>query len=264
MQEWVNYMSKSYIDLVGPALKVFKMDKVETQLDELYGESKTGRIYLPPFEIRALYDNNKWVGFLDTGGYSEKEEPMTVFLNFNNMVELVTDLKKIHVANLYIKHVGNGVPKIEKVNDTLNLYINGTLSLSFDLTDNLFSTIRKLASRIEAYPDWSVRIEGKNDLSINLIDFNKISFIQREIMIYSLDNTYKNITDVIELGDVIMTDRYRLYEVTEAKPAGDFGWNYALWQLGLEVLSVDRLQLPGNYIEQIKANTHGLSKINME
>lgn len=264
MQQWVDYMSKSYINSVGPAVKVFKMDKVETELDELYGESKTGRIYLPPFNIRAIYDNNKWVGFLDAGGYQEKEETLSMFVNFNNMVEIVSSLKKKHVAEMKVNFSGKGTPKIKNMNNVLTLYINDVVELTFDLKDNTFSTTRKLASRINSYPYWSAEVAGKNDLSVNLIDFEKISFNQRDIMFYSIDETYNNITDVIEMGDAIMTNHYRLYEVTSAKPAGDFGWNYALWHLELELASPDRFNLPGNYIEQIRDNPHGLSKINME
>ncbi len=264
MQQWVDYMSKSYINAVGPAVKIFKMDKVVTELDELYGESKTGRIYLPPFEMRAIYDNNKWVGFLDAGGYQEKEETLSMFINFNDMVKKTADLRKKHIAELYITYNGKGTPSIEKTGDVLTLYINNKASLTFDLNNNMFSTIRKLASKIDMYTSWSCRIEGKNDLSSNLIDFSVTSFNQRETMIYTIDQTYQNITDVIETGDAIMTNHYRLYEVTSAKPAGDFGWNYALWNLDLELASPDRFNLPGNYIEQIRDNPHGLSKINME
>jgi len=264
MQQWVDYMSKSYINSVGPTVKIFKMDKVETQLDELYGESKTGRIYLPPFEIRAIYDNNKWIGFLDAGGYEEKEETLSMFVNFNDMVKRIVDLKKKHIAEIYITYKGKGTPSIEKKGDMITLYINNKEYLTFDLKNNMFSNIRKLASRIDMYTDWSCKIKGKNDLSVNLIDFEKISFNQRETMIYTIDQTYKNITDIIEMGDAIMTNHYRLYEVTSSKPAGDFGWEYSLWNLELELASPDRFNLPGNYIEQIRNNPHGLSKINME
>jgi len=263
-QQWVDYLSKSYMNYAGEPIKVFRLDKAVTELDELYGESKVGRIYLPPFDIKSIYDNNKWVGFLDAGGYSEKEETLTMFVNFNEMVAKQMDLKKQHVVDLYVSYSGLGVPSIDKVDNILTLYINSISVFEFDLTDSLYSTTKKLATQISSKDNWTSRIKGKNDLSIHLINFSKISFVQRETMIYSMDQTYNNITDVIELGDVIMTGRYRLYEVTDARPAGDFGWEYALWQLGLEISSVDRLQLPGNYIEQIKANTHGLTKINME
>jgi len=264
MQQWVDFMSKSYIDSVGPEVKVFKMDKTETQLDELYGESSQGRIYLPPFPIRTIYDSNKWVGFLDAGGYQEQEETLTMMINFGNMVKKITDLRKKHVAELYISYAGKGTPFVEKVDSVLILYVNNKVHLTIDLTNNLFSTIRKLASRIDMYTNWSCKIEGENDLSVNLIDFNKTSFNQRETMIYTIDQTYKNITDVIEMGDTILTSRYRLYEVTSAAPAGDFGWNYSLWQLGLELASPDRFNLPGNYIEQMRDNQHGLTKTKTE
>jgi len=263
-QQWIDHLSKYYINYAGEPIKVFKMDKVATQLDELYGESRKGRIYLPPFDINSIYDSNKWVGFLDAGGYSEKEETMNMYINFNEMVTKQTELKKQHVSELFISYTGKGVPSIDKVENILTLYINNVIAIEYDLKDNLYSTTKKLSNAINSNSDWVSRLEGKNDLSINLINFDRLAFIKRETMVYSIDTTYKNITDVIELGDVVMTIRYGLYEVTESKPAGDFGWDYVLWQLGLEVLSVDRIQLPGNYIDQVKANVHGLTKINME
>ena len=264
MQQWVDYMSKGYINSVGPSVKLFKMDKTETQLDELYGESRQGRIYLPYFEMRAIYNNNKWAGFLDAQGFQEKEETMIMMLNFSDMVRKITDLRKKHIAELTINYKGRGIPSIEKINNIMTLYINNKAYLTIDLTNNMFSTIRKLASRINMYNDWECKIAGQNDLSINLIDFNKTSFSDRETMIYSIDTTYKNITDVVEMGDVVVTNYNRLYEVTSSKPAGDFGWNYTLWQLDLDLVNVDRFNLPGNITKQIKESPHGLSKINME
>lgn len=265
MQEWVNELSSGYINSVGPELQVFKMDKVETQLDELYGESRQGRIYLPPFPIRAVFNTNQWVGFLDMEQFKEREEILVAKVNFADMVKIVSDLRKKHVSEIFIKYSGRGIPSIEKINNVLTLYINNKSYLTFDLTNNMFSTVRKLGSRINDYPDWSCVLAGQNDLSVNLIDFNKTSFSERETMIYSIDKTYQNITDVIELGDVIITDKNRMYEVTGAKPSGEFGWNYSLWQLDLELAQVDRFNLPGNYISRIKkANQLGNLKTRME
>ena len=260
MQQWVDYMSKGYINSVGPLVKIFKLDKTETKLDELYGESKQGRIYLPYFEIRATYNNNKWMGFLDMQGFQEKEESLVMMLNFGDMVRKITDLRKKHVAEFFITYKGRGIPSIEKINNILTLYINNKSYLTFDLTNNRFSTIRKLASRLNTHNDWECKIAGQNDLSVNLIDFNKTLFSDREVMIYSIDTTYKNITDVVEMGDVIVTNYNRLYEVTSAKPAGDFGWNYTLWQLDLDLASPDRFNLPGNIIKQIKEVLTGYLK----
>ena len=263
-QDWISYMSKSYINLTSPEFSVFKMDKVATQLDDLYGESKQGRIYLPPFKIRGMYDNNKWIGFLDTGGFAEKEEVMTVFLNLQEMVEMIKNLRNKHIAEIYITYNGTGTPSMEKTDNLLNIYINGTLSITFDLSLSQYSTIRKFATELDNLTDWSCIIKGKNDLSKNLINFSLMGFNQRELMIYTIDDTYKNITDVIEIGDAVLTNRYRLYEVTASLPAGDFGWDYSLWKLSLELASPDRFNLPGNYIELIKNTNHGLDKVDME
>lgn len=263
-QEWVNHISKSYVNLVGPDIQIFKMDKVKTKLDELYGESRQGRIYLPPFKIKALYDNNKWIGFLDAGGYQEQEEVLFLFLNFEDMIEKVTGLKKKKVSELYITYEGNGSPSIEKKDNNLIIYTNDVELLNYDLTNSSYSTVRKLANELNNEIGFSCTIKGKNDLSINIINFERMNFNQRDIMIYTLDDTYQNITDIIEMGDCILTNHYRLYEVTSSVPAGDFGWEYSLWRLGLELASPDRFNLPGNYVSMIKERQHGLQKINME
>jgi len=264
MQEWINYMSKSYIDLVGPKVKIFKMDKTATQLDEFYGEAKTGRIYLPPFEIRSIYNANKWVGFLDSGGIAEKEEELEMHINFNNMVSTITELKNKNACTLTINFTGRGISKLEKLNNVMNFYVNNVVVLSLALSSTDNSSVRKVTQKINAMDGWSSSFTGKNDLSINLIEFNKTSFVNRSIEIYSIDHTYENITDIIEVGDVLLTERNRLYEINESKPAGDFGWNYTLWFLQLELASPDRFNLPGNYIDQIKKSSYGLNKIDME
>ena len=264
MQEWVNYMSRGYFEYAGMTVKVYKMDKQQTQMDELYGEAKTGRIYLPYFEIKALYNTNPWQNILDFGGFEEKEDAMKLTVNFEDMVTKIRGLKNGKLAQLYIKYSGKGIPYLEKINDTFNIYINSNIKYSLNLKDDKYNTVKDLASYINSRFDFQCRIEGKNDLSTNLINFNKTQFYNREIMIYSQNDIYKNVTDIIEMGDVIITDKDRLYEVTSTKPAGEFGWKYSLWQLDMEVGSVDKYNLPDNYINQVINNPHGLNKINME
>lgn len=265
MEQWVNELSSGYINSVGPEIKVFKMDKTVTKVDELYGESRQGRIYLPPFPIRATFNTNKWLGFLDIQQLTEREDEIVFMCNFTDMVRIVSDLKKKHMSEMFLTYTGRGIPSIEKIGNILTLYINNKSYLTFDLTNSMFSTVRKLASRINDYADWNCSLAGQNDLSINLIDFNKTQFSSRESMIYSIDKTYENITEVIEVGDAILTDKNRLYEVTDAKPAGEFGWNYTLWQLNCELAKLDRINLPGNYASRIgKSNQTGGTKTRME
>lgn len=266
MHEWVNHLSRSYIDLYGQRIKVFKLDKTQTQMHELYiEESQSGRIYLPPFDIRALYDDGKWAGFLGSDMYGEQEPPQSFYVNFENMVQTITDLRRKHIANIYIEYLGSGLPTISKKDNVLTIFIGKQKYMEYDLLDRRYSTVRKLASNINSYDDFNVQLEGENDLSRNLVDFERTGFSGRQVLIYTEDTAYENVTDVIEMGDAILTSKYRLYEVMNVAPGGNFGWEYTNWKIECRLSSPEKFNLPGNYIEQIKRNEYGLkTKINME
>lgn len=266
MHEWVNYINRSYMELYGPKIQVFKLDKEATQIHELYiEEAESGRIYLNPFEIRSLHDDGKWHGFLGTNIYSEQEGSMIMYVNFENMVQIISDLKRAHIANVYISYSGSGTPTIQKKDNKLTFWIGKVKYMEYDLSDRRYSTIRKLATAINDYDDFQVELEGENDLSRNLVDFERTGFSNRQVLIYTEDNAFQNVTDVIEMGDAILTNKYRLYEVLDAAPAGDFGWEYTTWKLECKLASPENFNLPGNYIEMIKKNEYGLrNKVEME
>lgn len=72
MHQWVNHLNNSYIELYGPKIKVFRLDKVATKKHDLYlEEESSGRIYLPPIEMRSLHDDGKWRGSLGLDMYKE-------------------------------------------------------------------------------------------------------------------------------------------------------------------------------------------------
>ena len=61
------------------------------------------------------------------------------------------------------------------------------------------------------------------------------------------DNDYKNVEDVIEIGDVILTNKYRLYEVTVAMPSGDFLFDFVTWTITSILGRIDKYVLPAPY-----------------
>lgn len=263
---WVNYISKSYINLYGPEIQVFRLDKVETQTHELYIEEDiTGRIYLPPFSIPTLHDTNKWSGHLGLGIYSETEQPFNIFLNLQTMIEKNRDLKDKRKIEMKIRYNGKGTPSIKKKNNKLYFFVNNNLIKEYDLLLKKYKTIRKLSQDINTHTEFYTSITGDNDFSNNLIDCFNTSFLNREVIIFSRDEAYKNITDIIEVGDAILTERNRLYEVQQSKPAGDFGFNYYTWHLECKLASPENYNLPDNWLNKIKNDEYGLrSKINME
>ena len=66
------------------------------------------------------------------------------------------------------------------------------------------------------------------------------------------ETVYKNISDVIEIGDAILTNKYLLYEVRSAMPSGDFLFDFVTWQLTCEVEKLDKIILPENYRDLVK------------
>lgn len=264
MHQWVNNLNRSYMELYGAKIKVFRLDKIASAKHELYVEDIT-RIYLPPFDIRSLHDDGKWHGFLGSDLYAEQEPPMMIYVNFENMVQKISDLKRAHVANLYIEYSGSGAPTIQKKGNLLTIWIGKQKYLEYDVTDRRYSTIRKLATYIHDFDDFNCQLEGENDLSRNIVDFEKTAFSGRQILIYTEDTAFKNVSDVIEMGDAILTNKYRLYEVMDVAPAGEFGWEYSTWKIECKLASPEKYNLPGNYIEQIKKNEYGLrTKLEIE
>ncbi|MFW6281248.1 MAG: hypothetical protein ACOC1O_00425 [bacterium] len=254
--QWIDHLHNNYVNSQYiPELKVFKLDKVQTQIDPIYMEEKqSGRIYLKPFTIKGLHDDGKWQGILDVGVYGEQEPNLIIHLNFNDMVSKIRDLKNKEIAKLFISYTGDKTPYIEKKDQFFNLYEDKRKIISFDVTDSNYSTVTKLQTAINEVANFNAEFEGKNDISRNLVNFNKTSFYGNKIKIYSLDNTFENVTDVIEMGDAILTNKYRLYEVISAMPGGNFGWEYVTWKIECKLADITNFNLPENYITILRKN----------
>ena len=264
MIELVNFWNKSYYNLTAPLIKVFKLDKTETKIDDLYKESNN-RIYLNPYNMRAFHLDLYFGQELGLFGTEEMEETMIFTVNFEDMVQKIRDLKNSHITDMFISYSGTGTPSILKSNDTLIIKVSGSILASYDLTDYNYNTTKKLATAINTIDYWTVTLQGKNDSSINLVDFNEVSFLNQTLNIFSEDISYANITDVIESGDAILTNKMRLYEVMNAQPYGDFAWDYVTWRLDCKLARLDLMDLPSNYLEEIKENQYGIKdKLNIE
>lgn len=266
MFSWISELNKQYINTAAPPVKVFKIDKEKTIIDELYGEA-TNRIYLPPFEIRAMMLDNPWTQMLGQGTmpYLETEENMKFVVNFEDMVVKIRDLKVAHISDITISYSDSGIGSIEKNNDTLFLKKNSILVQEFDLTASEYATTKKLVTAINNVSGFSAELSGSNDSSVDIIDFANMKFMGQSINIYTPDDTYATMTDIIEKGDVILTNKMKLYEVLSNMPGGDFGWDYATFVLDCNLRTLDKADLPSDYIRQIAGNEYGLkSKVDME
>ena len=265
---WVKYMNNAYIENSAPTVKIFKLDKTATQLDELYGEESSARIYLPPFDMKMYHLTNPYKQMLGDGTmpYLETEEELTFVCNFDNMVTTIRDLRSIHTSEITLSYTGVNVISASNLDNIFIIKENSTVIFNADLTDTLYGTSVKLNTAINSLPNITATFSGKNDLSIDITDFNETKFNNQDLIFYTIDDTYRNLTDIIESGDLILTEKWKLYEVHTNMPGGDFGWDYATFVLQGNLRSLkDKASLPGDYANQIIRHEYSLrDRINME
>lgn len=263
--QYFSYLNDKYLELHAPLIKVFKLDKKETILDTVYGAPKHSKIFLPPFEIRAKHVTNPWVGVLNMEPYQEQEQNITFEINFNRMVKTIRELKYAKKASINISFAGAGVPSIKKSGNQLSIFVNNMMIATYGMTDGNCAEIDDLVNQINQIPYFTATSIGDKDFSINLVDFEKTVFTGNVFNFFSFNSIYKNMTDVIELGDAILTNKFRIYQVLNANPTGDFGWNYATYTLSCNLYPVEQLDgLPENYRSIIERNQYGMPKINKE
>lgn len=266
-QSWISYVNKHYMQLNAPTIKIFKLDKERTHIDKLYGEVESSRIYLPPFKMKAFHLTNSWEQLIGSGSmpYLENEESMSFIVNFEDMVQTIRDLRIKKIANLYISYSGSGNPTALKQGNKILLKIDDVFVEEIDLEHYSTRTVKKLAEVIQNIDNFSAVFSGENDVSTNLVDFKETRFKLSKLHIYTPDTTYSHITDVIEKGDLLLTNKWRLYEVASNMPGSDFGWEFTTFVLQCNLRTIDEAILPGNYVEQIKKHQYGLThKIDME
>lgn len=253
-------MNRAYINLYAPIIKVFKLDKAATTVDEVYGEVSGSRIYLPPFEMKAFHLDNTWTQTLGEGTmpYLETQENISFIVNFEDMVQKIRDLRNAHTSEINIDYSGTGTPSASKIGTTFVLKENGSAIITADLTNGTYNTVQKLGTIINNQSNFSVTLVGENALSTDIISFNEVSFANSVLQVYVADPTYQNCTDIIESGDVILTHNWHLYEVLKNVPTGDFGWNYVTYKLDCNIRSLDEAVLPAEYTEQIKRHEYGI------
>ena len=264
-KEYVSYMNDAFMNLNAPTITIFKLDKKATEIEPLYGSAQHSKIFLPPFTLRAWHLDNPWKGTLNIEPYIELEENVKYVVNFNTMVKTIRDLKNKRNCTITISYAGGGVPSIQNLNNILTIYVDGVVKSTYNMTDGSVSTTLKLVSAINTISGFSAIMIGVNDPSINLIDFELTTFKNSTFEFYSPDTTYANVTDILEMGDAIMTHKYRVYEILNANPTGDFGWDYSTFTLDCNLFTLDELDgLPSNYRRIIERNQWGMRKIDKE
>jgi hypothetical protein len=263
--QYFSYLNDKYFELNAPKLRIFKLDKQTTNIHDLYGFEQNSRIYLPLFELRGIYKTNPWELLMDSSSISEKEDPITFVVNLDRMVSTIRELKTNHISEIIIQYTNTApynTPGIKKENNQLIFYVNRNIISTIDLTT--YRSVKSVVTQINNITDFTASFTINDEIN-NINDFEYKTFKGQSLLIYSLDHTYDNCTDVIEMGDLILTDKWRLYEVKFAKPGGDFGWNWATYEMKAELIELDIADgLPGDYRKLIEQHQYGLPKVNKE
>lgn len=259
---YFNFVSDQHdqaINMTGRKTYIFKLDKVDTELSEVYREEKHGRVYLPHFEQRALYKTSLFVSQLDTQNFTEKENNLELEYNFGRMVHNIHELKSKSIGVLNIKNISK-IPLTIEIDKSFILRNNSELLYEASLDGSIFSFLSKLkeTSLIEA----SYSGDGE---SLDFIEKVNLRLLPRRNIDIQLSNSiYKNVTDVIDRGDIIVTDRKRVYQVVAAYPRDDNYQNYVSWKIQGELINLAKVDgMPNDFAELIKENQYNLGKINI-
>jgi hypothetical protein len=264
MSQYFSYLNDKFIKMSGPNIRVFKLDKKATVLDDVYGTDRGSRIYLPMFNIRGIYLTNPWVSDIGLEPYGELEQKIKIVVNFDNMVATLRDLKNKHTCDISIECISpNVVPSIQKLDGVVTLFINGSVIKVINLST--YRTVKSFVNAVNSATQFKATYTGVSDEMSKVNDFNAIEFQGSVVSLYVEDTTYDNITEVIEMGDILLTEKWRAYEVKSAMPGGDFGWNYSTFVMEGGLLEMDVLDgLPGNYRLEIEKHQLGQPKVTRE
>lgn len=263
------YMSEQHdhvVELTGRRCYIFLLDKEKTEKSEIYNEAKEGRIYLPHFEERAIYKTNIFSGSLNIQNYTEAEENLEFEFNFERMVKNIRWLKDQISGNLFIKNKtqrpiyidiskGKFNVKSSTGSDLISLRLDEYSDINFLIND-----AKKQCSVLE------IRYEGNSEAASFVSNKNEKLYPRRTSKIEVADSVYQNVSDVIENGSIILTDKYKAYQVVGGYPTNDsFGTNYISWTCQCNTINLATIDgLPNDYREIIEANRYSNSKVKTE
>lgn len=263
--EYYAMQNDTAIQQTGRTTYIFKLDKKVTDTSNVYGDATHGRIYLPHFEQRALYKSVQWAGELGLNIYEEKEENTELTFNFDRMVNNIRALKNKVSGKMTIGN-SNEYP-IRFVVEDGYLTIDGmsTTIIKEDLSK--FGSIKALISAVNSNTTSNITMtyEGDGERA-SLMQSMDMAILPGHTKYVDIKNgLYENCTDVIELGDLIMTDKYKLFTVVSAYPSDDSINDYVSWTVKGSIIDMSKVDgLPEDYRAIINRSRYGLPKVNME
>ena len=248
------------VQLQGRRCYVFLLDRTNTELSEIYNEAKNARIYLPHFEQRALYNTNEWQNFVGFNNFEEKEETMSFEFNFARMVWNIRDLKNRTAGKLTIKNNSEEILHLVIENGKFILNSKNFVNL-LTLELNKFRSIAALIKEAENKCSIiSMSYEGDMEEANNITSVNLKLVPNRKNEILIQDRVYQNCGDIIQAGDIILTDKYKLYQVNSAYPSGTQINEYTSWTCKCNTVDLALINLPDDYRKIIARNQYALPK----
>ena len=263
----LEYKSKQHdasVEIQGRRCYVFLLDRKKTEVSEVYNEAKNGRIYLPHFEQRALYSLNEFQGLIGLNNYVEKEDTLKFEFNFARMVCNIRDLKDKKAGKLMIKNISNEIFLLSIENNKFVVKSkNQVILLEEDLTKyKSITAFINLAKKRCSVIDLSYEGDMEEAKNINSVSMRLVPNRKEEILVN--DRLYENCGDVIDNGDIILTDKYKLYQVNNAYPTGAMVNEYTSWTCHCNVTDIAIANLPDDYRKIITRNSYGLPKTNLK
>ena len=191
---------------------------------------------------------------------------MEFVFNFERIVNTIGDLKDKISGVFYIKNISKNSLLVEIKEGKISAKTMFGVNL-FEEKLSDYSSVELLIDKINKETNcFKIEYKGHTEPADGLNNFHTILKPGRTFELNVDDNTYKNITDVIENGFIIVTDRARVYSIVSAVPENDsYGNEYIGWKcLGkLENLAIVDT-LPNDAKQLIQNLRYGLSKVNME
>lgn len=248
------------VQTTGRKSYIFLLDKIETELSDVYKEEKHGRVYLPHFEQRALYKTNTFSSLLDSANYTEKEENLEMEFDFGRMVHNINELKSKSAGKLVLTN-SSKIPLEFEISENFIIRNYSEILYSKKIEGSIYNFINSILNETKL-----VNFEYTGD-SEELSFLEKLSFKllpRRKKEIILNNSIYKNTSDVITRGDLILNDRFKLYQVVGAYPKNDSYGQYISWNVELQLFNLAKADgLPNDFKELIEENQYGLGKINI-
>jgi hypothetical protein len=213
---------------------------------------------LPHFEQRALYKTNTFSSLLDSANYTEKEENLEMEFDFGRMVHNINELKSKTAGKLTLIN-NSKIPLEFEINENLIIRNYSEILYKKPIEGSVYNFINEVMKETSL-----VKFEYSGDSEV--LDFlEKLNFklLPRRKQEIILNNSiYKNTSDVISHGTLVLNDRMKLYQVVGAYPKNDSYGQYISWNVQLQIFNLAKADgLPNDFKELIEENQYGLGKI---